>query len=485
MKRLKSGKGVITMITLVTVLFMISFLISSYVLVANKVKTQKEMLNETKNIYEPKFTIEEVYNSYFSSDNAIPIYTAQELLMIGEKHSNINGKYYTNDENTTYILMNDIEFRAQDFELQADWEPIDENANFLGNFEWNKHRIDVTTLNKNVNIYNGKTVITRIAYENLLQDASEEIKNAVDDGKIETVLKETINEKVTLAVVPTGYEVSKKYGEYALSQGLVITDGENEFVWIPVGTDFAETYTYNTNYFEPGELTGIDWGAESGLTFDSQDELNYWYGEGYYTYPTTDEEKNNVNNTFAYKAHYEEMVESVNKYNGFYIGRYETTIDKQGEIGSKEDTTVLTAATTLKQGTNPTSNKPYYYMWWGLYDAQRNSNIKGNKDYVQTNMIWGQQWDSIIKFLGEDQASSALSRSQSQVLKSGEATYGNSLKKDKMNNIYDLRGNAYDWTAESKPSRSRVGRGGCYEDIKPISSRNGFYPNLSSGNSRH
>ena len=68
MKRLKSEKGVITMITLVTVLFMISFLISSYIIVANKVRTQKEMMAETKSIYEPKSTMEEILN--LLQDNA-------------------------------------------------------------------------------------------------------------------------------------------------------------------------------------------------------------------------------------------------------------------------------------------------------------------------------------------------------------------------------------------------------------------------------
>lgn len=35
-----------------------------------------------------------------------------------------------------------------------------------------------------------------------------------------------------------------------------------------------------------------------------------------------------MENSFAYKAHYAEMVESVNKYNGFFVGRYEVTIDE-------------------------------------------------------------------------------------------------------------------------------------------------------------
>ena len=66
MTKIRDQKGAITMITLITVLFLVSFLMSTYIIISNKVKTQKEMLNETKSIYEPKVTMEEIYNSYFN-----------------------------------------------------------------------------------------------------------------------------------------------------------------------------------------------------------------------------------------------------------------------------------------------------------------------------------------------------------------------------------------------------------------------------------
>ena len=120
MTRIKSEKGVITMVTLLTILFMISFLIASYVLISNKVRTQKNMLAETKSIYEPKFTMEEIYNSFSNKDNIIPIYTTEHLLKMGsgQQNVNVNGKYYnfSNDENTIYVLMNDLSFKARDYE---------------------------------------------------------------------------------------------------------------------------------------------------------------------------------------------------------------------------------------------------------------------------------------------------------------------------------------------------------------------------------
>ena len=86
------------------------------------------------------------------------------------------------------------------------------------------------------------------------------------------------------------------------------------------------------------------------------------------------------------------MVESVNKYNGFYIGRYETTIDENNEIGSIENIPVLTVDKTIPQANNEESR------WYGLYYTGRNSNVTGNQEYIQTNMIWGQQWDKMLKY---------------------------------------------------------------------------------------
>ena len=70
MKNLKNEKGAITILVLVSILFMLSFLISTYVIIANKVQTQKEIINETKKTYETE-TAEEVYNNFFAG-NIVP-----------------------------------------------------------------------------------------------------------------------------------------------------------------------------------------------------------------------------------------------------------------------------------------------------------------------------------------------------------------------------------------------------------------------------
>ncbi len=306
--------------------------------------------------------------------------------------------------------------------------------------------------------------VTLIPYNELTGD----LKTAAEQEKIIAVLKETIDGTEKIAVVPKGYEVSTTDGEDSISAGLVITDGTNEFVWIPVSSDFTATYSDSSSFSEPTELTFTH--STTTFAYDTQNELNYYYGEGYYDYPETDEEKANVNNDFAYKAHYEEMVASVNKYDGFYIGRYETTIDEEGRIGSKVNTTVLTAGKTLKEGTNPTSNEKYYYRWWGLYAVQRKANVEGNGSTVQTNMIWGQQWDAMLSYfdtLGLDYSATPVATlsTSSYIVNSGQAqyTYNGETINDKIYNIFDLRRNAYDWTAEAGSTSGRVIRGGHFD----------------------
>ena len=123
MKRLKSNRGAITILVLVTVLFFIAFLISLYIIISNKVQTQKEFISQTRKIYKSDKTMEEIYNSYFSSDEVIPIYTAQQFRKIIDSENNPlkvedaiekvivneeNGKIYEYSAKSVYVLKNDI-----------------------------------------------------------------------------------------------------------------------------------------------------------------------------------------------------------------------------------------------------------------------------------------------------------------------------------------------------------------------------------------
>ena len=242
-------------------------------------------------------------------------------------------------------------------------------------------------------------------------------------------------------------------GTTTIADGLVITDEldaegnsiGNEFVWIPVEEDLGSSYSYSSNYSEPKELTGT-WSSstlETKPKYDSQEILDELYGANYYTY-TED---------FKYSEEYAQMVEKVNLYNGFYIGRYETTIDSDGKIGSKYNTPVLTAGTVMftKDSTN------YPYRWYGLYQAGKNADVTGNGTDIQTAMIYGVLYDEAMQFIRDqktagnttydvDTATSSW-HTGSAVVNSGQLNLGETG--DVALNIWDLESNALEWTLEA------------------------------------
>lgn len=115
---MKKERGAITVITLVTILFMLSFLISTFVIISNRRQAQAEIKKETKGIYEAEIgNEEEIYQSYFADENdPIPIYTAKQLIKVGTgENVFINNKIYKLTSSANYILMNDVSFKVADY----------------------------------------------------------------------------------------------------------------------------------------------------------------------------------------------------------------------------------------------------------------------------------------------------------------------------------------------------------------------------------
>ena len=161
MRNLKSEKGAITVLILITILFLTTFLISSYIIMSNKMQSQREVISDTKELY-GSYDINQIYNSYFANDNAIPIYTVEQLLKIGNNENvTINGKIYKFLEESTYVLMNDLVFDVSNYSsvlgTDTDWTPIGK-TNYK--FEGNNHTITVTQSNGEIiycTEYNGYT----------------------------------------------------------------------------------------------------------------------------------------------------------------------------------------------------------------------------------------------------------------------------------------------------------------------------------------
>lgn len=338
------------------------------------------------------------------------------------------------------------------------------NEALIENVQTNKENI-ITQENNNIQIREEILLPKGLEITSNIKSWSNNV-TSITDGK-------------NIIPLPKGYEVSQKANESNIKDGLVIKDKiGNEFVWIPVTEKLSLTYKYGS-YSEPTELTSNNVYDKNNLVLDSQESLDYYYGKGYYNYSTD----------FAYKTHYIEMLESVNKYGGFYVGRYETTIDESGNIGSKPNTSILLMNTILKEGNNANTNEKYYYRWWGVYDSQRNNNVTGNGDYVQTNMIWGQQWNLMLKYMenikcdySDEQVKNISTEKKIQKTTESLYVYNKGKVHDEIYNIYDLRRNAYEATGFTNTIVYRMFFGGAYEFSYPASHLGGFYATETPNN---
>ena len=290
--------------------------------------------------------------------------------------------------------------------------------------------------------------------------------------------------------IPQGYNYIKgdKIG------GAVITDaasGEekvgNEFVWVPVdeiskmaSTDIGGTDANgNTNY--RGVLynwytdvtgnTAWNWSADS-TSYREPANLSS-------SYDSTS--KNSSWTSTLYQEEYNKMVKSVSEYGGFYIGRYEMSINATSK--NAESKYGATSANASDTDTN---------QWYGLYNRaktyapEKNSdNTENASQKVVSSMIWGSQYDAMLKWMKgnkinvtssspTDLSIGNTSRNTTRV--TGGANNGQTVSKDKLSNIYDLLGNIREWTQEAISTAYRISRGGYYSGSYAPSSRTDNYP---------
>ena len=326
--------------------------------------------------------------------------------------------------------------------------------------------------------------------------------------------------------VPGGFQIKSDSTNY-INEGIVITDGTNEFVWIPVSSaqladmyqetsvqlstvtdmtpvttdrysklrdedtgEIMDTATHKPGteeYREPDILTSTSEGdawPENLATIKSvfASEL-----EEYGVDTSSNQTDAQVLNAWAQMLvdEYNETYRSIVTYGGFYIGRYEISGSVESPI-VKQGGTVLTADVAGN--------------WYNLKKAC--NNVVNNENAV-SEMIYGNQWDYVLNWLVEtgaktqtevyDDSSSwgnytnyneanpdnQVTDAGTKILPAGSSDYWCA------NNIYDLAGNAYEWTQEADSTNFRVYRGGHYYftgSSYPASNRRNSYPGSTYSN---
>lgn len=272
-----------------------------------------------------------------------------------------------------------------------------------------------------------------------------------------TIFKDVNGEQVP---IPEGYIVSENSDENIVNKGLVVSDSRgNEYVWISCTVDSSSNKL---------QYKRTEWGVEKDGTDNSRaikDELTLKDIDVTYSKTDTD---NGINEEISKEivAQINAEKESIKKYGGYYIGRY--------EVGKDNKTAVIKA-----------EQEPYVNIKWSkAYELAKGI---GGGEGATTYLCSSYSWDTAINFIqnttGKNYATSIIGfngnwKSQEVKDSSGKvikpvntAQRLNTGLTTALCNIYDMGGNVGEFTTELNPGTSET-----------VVLRGGYYSNCPAGN---
>jgi len=332
--------------------------------------------------------------------------------------------------------------------------------------------------------------------ESGMGDLASKLKEQIDANKNNNLGSGSSGSTVDRVPIPEGYY----YVGGTKAKGLVISDNVadkeldkgkenvrrdlagNQWVWVPVETPSSlyttvtegvalsgSTGVKTTKYTNSAIISGKTRVKPGDTSGNREPDLVLGSNGTSYDYANyaTAGFSSLANMAETMKSDYEEMIASLEKYKGFYIGRYELSAN-----GEKTG-----ATQTCGNGVN----------WYTLY---KNCTTLASGSIVKTRMIWGLQWDATCNWLDSSGFSITDSSTWGNYYNNtadGHGTKQNTgfSEKWKANNIYDFAGNCYEFTQEATYTFSRALRGGNYSDNgsgSPASDRNGSDPTSTSSN---
>lgn len=228
--------------------------------------------------------------------------------------------------------------------------------------------------------------------------------------------------------VPEGF----KYVTGTIDEGYVVKDSSgNEFVWVPVTRP----------------LEKIDWQGQRFPSLEIKEEI-----------PS-------------------QVSESITKHQGFYVARYEASHKNDAVVRSRTITFSGTVWTNID--------------WYNTKSVcEKMASDFGYKN-VNTHLMYDAEWDAIVQWLEDSGININDSReygnyfdrnTKNKTLLRNYLWRCGALGVPKTNNIFDLAGNAAEWTMGEYNKDYRITRGGSYASsgaINPVSGRE-FKPAITS-----
>ena len=313
--------------------------------------------------------------------------------------------------------------------------------------------------------------------ESGLNDLSSELRRQLDANRNNNSGSGGSGSTVDGVPIPEGYY----YVGGTKAKGLVISDNVadkeldkgkenvrrdlagNQWVWVPVETPSSlyttvtegvalsgSTGVKTTKYTNSEIISGNTRGLPGSTSSREPDIVVGNDGTSYdYSNYATAGFSSLANMAEIMKSDYEEMIASLEKYKGFYIGRYELTAN-----GEKTG-----ATQTCVNGVN----------WYTLY---KNCTTLASGSKVKTRMIWGLQWDATCNWLAASKFN--INNSSTWGNYDDNTATGHGSKQNtgfseswKANNIYDFAGNCLEFTQEAYYADNRAIRGGRYFNNGP------------------
>lgn len=376
-------------------------------------------------------TIRVLYKNYiFGVDSFLKVLNVEENTQV----SNVELSYEitnTQDTDENVIFTVSVKLQSDEKIVKVEYggqilttEPEDEVTINIEVENKVEYVLKVTTLD-------GKTVekTFKINVENNLVGTNDVTKNRTLDGEISGY-------SYSNPIIPKGFKTVNAGDAYwgylndgeviGWNKGLVIEDvnNGNQFVWIPVKDGVAENGSYAENDIDTVQFK--KWCTQNTSYANTTDD----------SLPTGISETSQVTS-----------------YGGFYVSRYITNFEKESDKTGK---IVSKSGVSLGQ------------FNYGAANYKKYSEEMYSDNYIQSSLITGTQWDTIIRWLictGINIEDTSFGAARS--------SYGSSGESDswKTNNIYDLTGSVMTVTNE-KYSNSMVVRGAyCAESSNFLKAR--------------